>query len=455
MEIPFDIPSCFDRLVSRTTFSCGYTLIVFARIVPIASIVTPATISIKSAAVFPPPVSMQHVSNLDFRSTAFLATLPGETNDIRYGSGKYREWAQRLYVYNGSSTAVAAAIKPIMANGELPQLPSPALNASWDVHFYGPCLKCSNMSQESKNNLGKEIDIYSGYMHQTYAYLAWYGNTSDASSLAPLKNSTNKSTGELGFEDRFRMNGSFVPMYFKPFHAGSLVLRNQTAKPMVLYVATMQYGSSAYSVPDVDSGGRLTAYLRCELRNCTYDVAISQADGVQTVATSVTREDDLPPPYTVSQVASDWLHRNWYALDRGFQYCSAQASDCLRNPSLLPRLAYQSVMEVFSAYLAGSICYDQQASPFIGVYTQVAETAISGSNELFDAYEPLFDYDIEQGVGLQSYISKMLNLSESVEFEGVIRNPSQGRRKGLLLATMLESLFQNVTVGLMASPQLQ
>ncbi len=434
-----------------------HALIVANRTVPIASIVTPATMSIKSAAVYPFPVSMRYVPNLDFRSTAFLETMPNKaTDDYRSGTGKFEGWTQRLFAYNGSSAAVAAAIKPIMANGELPLFTSPALNASWDVQFYGPVLQCSNMSQDDNIQLRKEWDLYTSCPRQLYTYLAWYGNTSGSHAPLPLQHTTNGSQESKDWYPAISYGGNCPHTYYRPFYAGSLAPPRQPQKPMDMYVATLQRhlqdGSNSIYGP-----GRELTYLRCELRNGTYDVAMSQIDGVQEVTIKAVLDDSLPPPLTVPEVATDWLHNNWYEFDRGLQYCSAQASDCIRNPSLLPRLAYQSIMDTFSSYLVGSIEMTTFGVAAALVDTQVLETVISTSNEVFDTYRPIFRWADSFGDGnsFQSYLSETLNLSQSEEWLGVVPKIPQGRRSGIPLATMLEKLFQNITVGLMGSPNLQ
>ena len=118
------------------------------RLIPLAAIVTPATLSIQAAQVLPAPSSLQQVPSLAFDSLQFVDDMPSVQAD--------NETSLR-FAYALPSQEVIEVVKAVAATGSILPIMPPSANASWTVDFYGPALECSNVTESLRADIQANI----------------------------------------------------------------------------------------------------------------------------------------------------------------------------------------------------------------------------------------------------------------------------------------------------------
>ena len=135
------------------------------RLIPVASIVTPATLSVQLTAKV--SNSLHRVPNLDFRSLSFLGPMED-------GVGGPSRHHTDPYPYSGPSQVVLEVTNAVMAQGQklLIQPPVHAANASWKIDFVGPALKCHNL--DPTQHLQIRQNVYDAMIGTNYSRLYGY-----------------------------------------------------------------------------------------------------------------------------------------------------------------------------------------------------------------------------------------------------------------------------------------
>ena len=437
----------------------------FRRLVPIASIITPATLTVRMSAVSPPPTSAMRVPNLGFSSTSYLAQMP----DMQLASlGSYQGPAPYHYSYAGPSDDLLKITNAVMGDGEILPIAPPGLNASWELAFHGPSLECSDIEDSQTTKFAGDFveylrDAHNGGSGRQYGYVVWYPHVGADELSVPVGVNCSKTASCLNDTDPVVINlGSVVP------YATHETL-NRSSKALEMMILTKSFAPSTDYNPGEDPALSLR---RCQLFNATYQVSFDYSDGSQRVKSITTRDRSQRAIQHIPGI----LHKYMNQQTDNYEYpCSgpnaAALRCCYNHPDLLPTLSYQAIMDAFAQRFQGAIYMDlvnfgsnqggsgttfrlnstlmqtklalsedltflrkalQSESKVTGRLTYQAALAANNDTVLADANDPLL-------VPNENY-----TVASSLE-------PSSG----MMLGDAIEELFKNLTVSLMSSAVLQ
>ena len=143
------------------------------RLIPLAAIVAPGTLSIKSEQFT--TYRLHNVTYLDFTSLSFAAGLvPAEA----YSNSMFYAWSGPRRTLERVALAIGA---------QLAMLPMTALspNASWVFDFYGPSLSCQPIDKDRNHRNQANVAAYTAFgtqCHTANTHLAWFGDLPSVSS---------------------------------------------------------------------------------------------------------------------------------------------------------------------------------------------------------------------------------------------------------------------------------
>ena len=132
--------------------------LILSRLIPVASILTPATLSIMSALPNPLPWSIRHVPNIQWASLNYVSHVGVILEGIDVASP---------YVYNGPSNEVLGIVRSVSSSGSILPIPISLPNASWTLEFSGPAVYCSNVSQSERARIADNVAAAVGAMLMT------------------------------------------------------------------------------------------------------------------------------------------------------------------------------------------------------------------------------------------------------------------------------------------------
>lgn len=429
------------------------------RLIPIASIITPATLSIQSAPL--DIITATEVPNLDFGSFDFLAEMP--------------TWAYpNHYSYAGPHTDVLTVTNSVLSGGSILAMEPPGANSSWVVEFLGPSLKCEKVNETMEDRLlGNYIDAH--FLRQadggplcyspSYGYYAWSPrfNFSGPSDL-PFLGGRNASLLSLNFA-----GGTL---------ADSQVL-DAVAAP-ALYIMTFPGYSNQWgwdgcqwnnTQPSRHYEGTI---LQCHLYNSTYRTAFNYTDGNQSITVEISKREDEPQssiiwgmstpfhyhgqPFvwcpdrdTWNESSGRWTHAK-HPLYTGTKFHAPDCELCGSfNRKLLQGLSYQAVFDAFSSTLKGvapNIPGDN-SYPAWRSYprSKVMETQLVQNKDLNFLRTSRSTRVADEN--LQQYVSTL----NDTNVMGVLKQKSEISDRPL--GEEIERMFKDVTVSLMSSKHLR
>jgi hypothetical protein len=392
-------------------------------------VITPAALTVAVAATNPVQWGMFRVPNVDFLSLNF-ANIPALRSNFAYSSPRY---AVDKVV---AATAAQGFILPIKPPGGAP-------NASWTLDFTGPSIICSDLQSSAVDAIQKNIQaaVSIDNCETAFGYIAWTPS--------------------------YILSGSAYELYTLPFvlspnstsyslNGGPLgPLGDGTASiPATFYAATYPnmtdengFGTSGEGCKQQASGNRDAlpvqniTVIQCELHNSSYHASFSFRNGEQAINVTVDKKPYNPvSPIYVLDHTSPWGPLANYSNSKPIAYKTADVET----------LSYQSVMGSFGSVVVGTL-WNSQAS-FGGVHangTSVMSTVLGEAEEL---------------AWLNDYPPKDLNFLGNLQQAIASETPGQiwngvdvvdNFQSALPLKVALESLFQNITIGLMSSKLLQ
>jgi hypothetical protein len=129
------------------------------RLIPIASVTTPAALTVAIAAINPVPSRLFRVPNVDFHSLNF-ANL---------------ESFKGAFVYNGPRYTVDKLVAATAAQEAIIPLAPPAPNSSWVLNFVGPSITCTDLPDSAvdaiKNNIQAAVETTGCQI--AFGFIAW------------------------------------------------------------------------------------------------------------------------------------------------------------------------------------------------------------------------------------------------------------------------------------------
>ncbi|KAK5119253.1 hypothetical protein LTR85_007867 [Meristemomyces frigidus] len=378
-------------------------LAITAWLVPLVAIVTPATLSVQSSPLVPIPSQEGNVPGLDFRSLSFSATVAA--TELKSGG--------ILYAYNGPSLAVQAAVGAAAMQGSILPISAPSSNATWNLAFTGPSLRCNapsdriraGIEQNIANATFNSVDCYTPPV-----YVSWF-----------------QPDGFLPFENNLSAAGNDATVYFALMP--SLLKPSTLApwNPAACESVSLLPNVGNWTSPLVPSGTDDSTIFQCALVESQYDVGFRYVNGIQSV------DVDVTPAGQPFQIVSGFSSR-----------------DDVDDQSLR-MLSYQSVLHAFNTWVLGTIKSGlSQETPLI-VNSSIMSTTLLRAREM--SYLAPEQADATMKSVYHSDLQSLLSNTNSSAYAGLM--PSSTSSSEESLAAMVEQLFQNITVSLMSSSHLQ
>lgn len=337
-------------------YPISMTLAMICWLLPIASIITPATLSVDSVSFdkFVP----RRVPRIDFASTNFAnlgSGLSVNTNfnhdDLGPGSTEVQPVVDHYNMYAGPMPEVQKVTAGAAAQGAISSIEPPSTNSSWTLKFHGPAIVCDKVDQTLSNYITQDVERVINasrisykyevmqYTEATvYGYLSWAPgvNNSVEESLPFYRRDVNDTyalrTASLGPVTESAINiGGISPSLStpqKPLGDGA---------PLSLFFATFPHMVDYdVALEKVHLTARDPTILRCVLHNASYQTNFTYINGDQSI--HVTDQNILNPMGYLAGVDSNLANSSWF-----------------HNSDVMEAFSYQSIMEAFGDLLIGSI----------------------------------------------------------------------------------------------------
>ncbi|USP72759.1 hypothetical protein yc1106_00033 [Curvularia clavata] len=508
LDSAFSATSSITSLLPLPTW-LRYPVLLFIAIstwlIPIASIITPATLSVALRENIA-NITSQFVPLIDFDNLNFVAGMPAfdGVNSL-----------SPYYVYNGPSQIIQQIATAVAAQDSILAIKPPHPNSTWNIEFYGPALECevlqSNTSFRAEHNASDQNHRFLQNMARHVrencdappTFLAWFPRILDVEKGAPYDAPyfQGQNTSSMWCDDPYSLvlddptwcgasyaqgtmnetlstyntwwDTDYNSTWMDPnsiFKYG-ITYDRQIRQNASLYFAvlpslmtTMEYTltTEAYACFDTATGTGSTpssplgvlndniTMLHCKMRNSTYKADFYYINGEQSVALNVTHHEDVPiinvvrgPGPSGSGLSDNCTTLNSYmSEDKVWDPCNFEYG-------LLSQLSYQAVLQAFSELVTGNITLNNiTLGPLDS--SRIRSTALIDTKEL----RYLSDYELHQ-----SSPDSRLDLQKALRNASLSAAPSiahlNGATKDRSLGDAIEQMFQNITLSLMTSAALQ
>jgi hypothetical protein len=388
-----------------------------------------------------------HVPQADFKSLKMISpgNFIGMVRDLNSST-------EQMF-YDGPSRMTQRITKTTASLGSILAIPAPGVNASYEMSFQGPYLKCGNMNSTFQYEVQKSIIM--NYANKSncadyYNFLSWTSSRgrldSNYSVIQPMPFDSYKP---------YDMNiGSLGPMLRDP-----LTENNDTA---TLYFAVMPQmhhegtakcpaRESAQGFNDAFSMFNGSTFLQCELWNTTYHAKFNFTGGEQKVALDFPKlNESTPVPSLYTAYINTGWHTNNRPNDYTFDGCNTVGEgrynyvDCKMNPKTLEKLSFQSVMDSFGSLLVGGV---RQGDGY-KVATMVSSTSVLTTSLMSSK-----DLGFLSGASSWRNNTMYLPFRATDQFGAIL--PDDIHITDMSLGQSLEQLFQNITVSMMSAEMFQ
>jgi hypothetical protein len=386
----------------------GALLILQVRLLPVATLLTPATLNIRVGSSV--NSTMMRVPMIDFKSLNF-ANIPGSVMD-----------KEANFAYSNPQIFVQQVVTATTSAGQILNITAPFSNSSWNLDFYGPALSCGPAEAVLRQNIADQVLAATNpwYGDSTcgsgdllnYGYLSWTPGSGHNASL-PFDYSASNTTENYTL--RSTTLGSVNSSLALFFMAISRMINTYDMYMCCLNTTCWQdYKDFVTNAP----------IIRCTAYNASYASRFNYLNGVQSVDIAV----------------KEALNEVGFLSDVGLWI---QPWDGTTFSVAFENYAYQAVIDAFGKMVVGSIRSDVNVG-YDGKDTNIGATSLVNTKEL-GFLKALGSYT--QQSTLQSFLPST-NL-----WNGTSVVPQIGDTIGL--AQAIEEMFQNCTVSLMSSPMLQ
>jgi hypothetical protein len=428
--------------------------LMYGRLIPIASIITPATLSVDLRENIPNS-TMQQIPQIDFSNLNFLASMPSAVGNNRISL---------YYTYNGPSQIAKQIAMGVAAQNAILPIAAPFPNSSWALDFNGPSLKCNPVSSSESLSFQENIAQYiqeSSNCYTLATYLAWFPRLDPAQNKTfsePYPQMVHGNASNLTFPDPESIFNTGIGNFSEITQDAIMYL---AIMPNMLSMTSWDLGTAPSACnldePDLTSdnplgvvGGNVTM-LQCQLYNSTYRTKFDYVNGAQTVSIGPIRQGTDTAVPVINFV------RGAGSGDLGSGKCSTLnevdgdvfGKDCDFDESLLSQLSYQSILQAFATLITGSITLDPTTNGLLDS-TSIRSTGLLNTKELYY----LTDYALHANTSdVNPDLQKALSESSISEVSGMSRLRQTASNQSLQDA--IETMFQNLTVSLMSSSALQ
>ena len=345
------------------------------------------------------------------------------------------------YLYNGPSQAVLEISNAVMSGGQILRIPSPAPNASWELDFFGPSLKCENV--DASMHLRFQQNIAAGMNHSMaaylYGYLGWFPTI-------------NWWDGELTNTVPFLADSQNGSLHFAMGESSGLASDTNitfylTALPDIFGASTSDvvaafnppYEGSSSGIPKWVDG----TMIQCVLYNSTYTVSFQYVEGIQTIVPHVNTNREAIPQGAL--LGPNPKNPGLNPCETSGTLSDDQKAECYNENETLRALSYSAIMDAFGTTLKGSVYVDGLQQ--LHRSSNVLSTALLNTQEL--TFLRSAAAMVQGNQTLQSQIAS----SNDVNSKGLVNTNDLISTQPLTKA--IEEMFQNVTISLMSSGALQ
>jgi hypothetical protein len=419
-------PVSLFKIWTWRRFPLLLNLAIVATLLPLASIVTPATLAIVQRQITPPMTAQLDVPNVGFASLNYVQDMtPPANNDPESGPSQYS--------YNGPSTALINIVQTVAAQGVVAPITPPATNTTWNIVFDGPTLVCRNVSEQQalaiRNNTMDANPKAESCV--AYGFLAW-----TAHGYLPFQTTYNSST------------------YNFPAYDG---LASNT--PVSVYIAIMpevmtvdNYGDHALESFCLDEDnirfdmtGDNATFLQCDAVIASYSTTFDYRNGSQAVQVNTEVLNDGPTLLPQSSVFSPEITTGWSGI-APFNDSTTNITERI-DVQLLQLLSYQAIVDTFVSLIAGSVSLSTgNLEPDIG--TSILHTALAQAPELQSFTQPV-------GSSGPVYASLQAGVLESKNTALNSLLTYVASQSNTSLGPMIEDLFKKIVVSTISVPELQ
>ena len=417
----------------------------------------------------------------DVQSVAYTSANMFTVSTISSGD-QYLQGNEQFYTasydYQGPSDAVNLIAITVGAQGDVLPLVPPAHNSTWNTTFFGPSIRCRDVSDGLRNAISLDIAIYmndSMFQHNLKEesdtensaiiplYFAWTpsvpsdlspGDPSYEGYVRPLHRHESKKydISDRGTGDMAPLYVAVIPSAVKltyPGKMGELIVATRWDRNTTLPQVIEEY---------IDPG---LTILQCDLHNATYDVGYNFSAGLQTVKSTISLLAD--EPLRVIDFAYGFTPKTDYdafiaAPETGqdlptpadcqglWSPSSSTQTTCAFDANVLEKFSYQAVWDAFAGLVRGGLYVDVSTyQPAEFKDTTVANTVLAGSTELVPVVELI------RRRGNESLQQDLVDRYSNMP--GMYVTPGEAPTQPL--SNILEELFRNITLSLVASPELQ
>jgi hypothetical protein len=414
----------------------------FSRLIPIASIFTPATLSVESKAMEPQPTHEYYVPTINFDTLSYVADLSA------IESTKYNP--QKL-IYEEPSQSLKRLATAVGALGTALPISPPSSNSSWETEFRGPAIRCDPLSASESKAVEQNILEYvkSGDVcYSAPGYITWFGDLPYISKIPKDEDESTFPGAEPVLEPDVQVSSD-----------GNASFR-LAVLPALLYFIQLfdrQVPSICSDSDDVlgSVGNDTSLLLQCQLVNSTYSVAFEYVNGNQIVAAIEVPRTDLDEPVAAINTITGPTNETCVGFHAGYllnqTYPPTEFPDwperCDFYSGLARKLAYNSILDAFFDLISGSFTSDQSSTGNILATTLLLTRESSFLSNSARA--------MNSSLGWNSGLANLFEAGRTgrADVTGLIVPEPEDERPAL--ARELEVMFQNITMSLMSSTTFQ
>jgi len=414
-----------------------------AALLPLASIVTPATLTIVQKQITPPQTAPSQVPNVGFASL----------NYVDYMTPPPSAEVPAVYFYTGPSKAAFDIVQAVAAQGSVAAITPPAINTSWTVGFNGPALTCSDVPEQQSmamklNILNATSNITALQTCLSYGFLAWtaIGTGPDDLSTVPFYSTDNITyTLSTSGSNPISFNIPAI-LYMAALPSAIEVVEDQAGARTKFCNVSSIMGSQS----QLDVLGENSTFIQCELVNASYSVSFDYRNGGQAVEVNTSIISANQSLFPISSVFGPSL-TGWDGIT------PVDTSDGVPAPyvdaTILETLSYQAIMQSFLTQILGSVSLrDLGAVDYLD--TAIINTALMQAPELNFLTQPVVPPGMDSW-GNEQYntLQGAVAASNKTILNSLVNNMTVPYNTSL--ATMTEELFKNIVVSMMSAPELQ
>ena len=388
-------------------------------------------------------------------------------------SHNYNLWSTASLIYQGPIDAIKMLAIALSSQGAvLPVIP-PAPDSTWNVTFFGPSMRCKNVSGSLRNAISLDIARsmnLSMFCESDYTWATACAELSDP-PVNPLYFAWTPSVPSNISPDDSSFEGYVWPLHRQNSKMYDISDRS-TGDMAPLYVAVipsvieLYHGKNYWDWPMnatlhqvvekyIDPGLTL---LQCDLHNATYDVRYNFSAGLQTVESTVsllssdpvqvismawgfTPEQDYEGLYAFPKIGQELpAPADCRGLWRSSTPSAGTNTTCAFDASILANFSFQAAWDSITSLVRGGM-YERGSFGLTGTSnSSIVNTILARSTEL----RPII---------------RMLNATQSNQpnwdryMPGIYLVPDEVSTPSL--SSLLEELFQNFTLSLATLPELQ